>query len=449
MHASLRDTTHTIAEAMLAGSPERDGVVARMAAVLGDAQPWTHECADAALVRFGANWADTDTDALAAVLAEAPAFVRAWYGERRPVVVRIVRRPLVQRPPPAPLAGCDVPQWPTPGDLAGWLGVSTPELDWLSDHWRVDARGSATPLHHYTYVAVDKRSGGCRLVEIPKGRLREAQRRILHGLLDRIAPHGAVHGFRKGHGIVSFAAPHADRDVVVRFDLADFFVSVRAARVHALFATLGYPAEVARALTGLCTNRVPSARLLAPDLRDRFDWIGRQRYRERHLPQGAPTSPALANLCAFRFDMRLAALARSLDATYTRYADDLAFSGGGVLARDVERLQTRVAAIALEEGFALQLRKTRVMRRGARQQLAGVVVNRHPNLARDAFDRLKAILTNCIRLGPASQNRDAHPDFRAYLAGRIAHATALNAARGAKLRALFDRIAWEAGGADR
>ncbi|KWO37449.1 reverse transcriptase [Burkholderia sp. MSMB1459WGS] len=449
MHSFLRDTTRTIAEAMLAGPPERDGVVARLAAVLGEAPSWAHECANLALVRFGTQWADTDTDVLAAVLAEAPAFVRAWYGDRRPVVIRIVRRPLVQRPLPAPLAGCDVPQWSTPGDLAGWLGVSTPELDWLSDHWRVDARGSASPLHHYTYVAVDKRSGGCRLVEIPKGRLREAQRRILHGLLDRIAPHGAVHGFRKGHGIVSFAAPHADRDVVVRFDLADFFVSVRAARVHALFATLGYPAEVARTLTGLCTNRVPSARLLAPDLRDRFDWIGRQRYRERHLPQGAPTSPALANLCAFRFDMRLAALARSLDATYTRYADDLAFSGGGALARDIGRLQVRVAAIALEEGFALQLRKTRVMRRGTRQQLAGVVVNRHPNLPRDTFDRLKAILTNCIRRGPASQNRDAHTDFRAHLAGRVAHATALNAARGAKLRALFDRIAWEAGGADR
>ncbi|KFG97785.1 reverse transcriptase [Burkholderia paludis] len=449
MYATLRDTTRTIAEAMLAGAPERAGILSRMAAVLGVAPPWAHEFADAALVRFGAQWADVGIDALAADLAEAPAFVLAWYGHDRPAAIRIVRRPPVQRPLPAPLAGCDVPHWATPGDLAGWLGVSVPELDWLSDHWRVDARGAAAPLHHYTYVAHDKRSGGCRLVEIPKGRLREAQRRVLHGLLDRIAPHDAAHGFRRGRGIVSFAAPHADRDVVVRFDLADFFVSVRAARIHALFVTLGYPAEVARTLTGLCTNRVPSARLLAPDLRDRFDWIGRQRYRERHLPQGAPTSPALANLSAFRFDMRLAALARSLDATYTRYADDLAFSGGGALAREVERLQVRVAAIALEEGFALQLRKTRVMRRGVRQQLAGVVVNRHPNLARDEFDRLKAILTNCIRSGPASQNRDAHPDFRAHLAGRVAQAAALNAARGAKLRALFDRIAWHARDFDR
>jgi len=443
MHASRFDTARMIAEAMLAGPPERGGLLERIATVLGAAPSWGGELADHAIAHFGANWTDVETDLLASALADTPAFMIAWYGNHRPVAMRVVRRPPVQRPLPPRLAGVDVPQWPTCGDLASWLGVSAPELDWLSDRWRVDARGSDSPLHHYTYAGYDKRRGGCRLIEIPKGRLRDAQRRILHGLLDRIPPHDAAHGFRRGRGIVSFAAPHADRDVVVRFDLADFFVSVRAARVHALFTTLGYPAEVARTLTALCTNRVPSARLLAPDLRDRFDWTGRQRYRNRHLPQGAPTSPALANLCAFRLDMRLAALARSLDATYTRYADDLAFSGGGALAREAERLQARVAAIALEEGFALQLRKTRVMRRGVRQQLAGVVVNRHPNLARDEFDVLKAILTNCIRHGPASQNRAAHPDFRGYLAGRVAHASALNAARGVKLHALFARIAWD------
>ncbi|RQR29660.1 reverse transcriptase family protein [Burkholderia sp. Bp9142] len=448
MQASRFDTARAIAEAMLAGPPERGGMLERIATVLGAAPSWGHALVDHAIAHFGTNWTGVDTDLLASALADTSAFMIAWYGNHRPVVMRIVRRPPVQRPLPPRLAGIDVPPWPTCGDLARWLGVSAPELDWLSDRWRVDTRGSDSPLHHYTYAGYDKRRGGCRLIEIPKGRLREAQRRILHGLLDRIPPHDAAHGFRKGRGIVSFAAPHADRDVVVRFDLADFFVSVRAARVHALFTTLGYPAEVARTLTALCTNRVPSARLLAPDLRDRFDWAGRQRYRSRHLPQGAPTSPALANLCAFRLDMRLAALARSLDATYTRYADDLAFSGGGAFAREAGRLQARVAAIALEEGFALQLRKTRVMRRGVRQQLAGVVVNRQPNLARDEFDVLKAILTNCIRHGPVSQNRAAHADFRAHLAGRVAHASALNAARGAKLHALFTRIAWDGRGYD-
>ena len=103
---------------------------------------------------------------------------------------------------------------------------------------------------------------------------------------------------------------------------------------------------------------------------------------------GAPTSPSLANLCAFRLDLRLAGLARALGATYTRYADDLAFSGGEDLARVIERLSVRVAAIALEEGFSIQLRKTRVMRRGARQHLAGVVVYQHPFLEGSEFDTL-------------------------------------------------------------
>jgi RNA-directed DNA polymerase len=303
-------------------------------------------------------------------------------------------------------------------------------------------QSASTPLHHYSYKAIEKRDGRYRLIEIPKSRLRSVQRKILRGLLERIPSHDCVHGFRKGRSTVTYAAPHAGKAVVVRFDLADFFASVHAPRVHALMRTLGYPQEVARALTALCTNRVPSARLLAPDVRGKMAWPERQRYRTRHLPQGAPTSPALANLCAFRLDLRLAGLARALGATYTRYADDLAFSGGEDLARVIERLSIRVAAIALEEGFSIQLRKTRVMRRGARQHLAGVVVNRHPNLARSEFDTLKAILTNCVRHGPGSQNRDGHGDFRAHLQGRVAQAVMLNAQRGVKLRGIFERIVW-------
>lgn len=108
-----------------------------------------------------------------------------------------------------------------------------------------------------------------------------------------------------------------------------------------------------------------------------------------------------------------------------------------------ERVEIRVAAIAIEEGFAVNLRKTRVMRRGGRQQLAGVVVNSHPNLARAEFDALKAVLTNCVRHGPGSQNRDSHTDFRAHLKGRVAHVAMLNATKGAKLKAIFERIAWD------
>jgi hypothetical protein len=166
-------------------------------------------------------------------------------------------------------------------------------------------------------------------------------------------------------------------------------------------------------------------------------------YRRAHLPQGAPTSPALSNAMAYRLDCRLSGLARVAGAAYTRYADDLAFSGDEEFARGVERFALHAMAVAMDEGFTVHARKTRVQRQGVRQRLAGLVVNERLNVARDEFDRLKAVLTNCVRLGPASQNREGHAAFREHLRGRVGFVESVNPARGAKLRAIFERIVWE------
>jgi len=127
---------------------------------------------------------------------------------------------------------------------------------------------------------------------------------------------------------------------------------------------------------------------------------------------------------------------------YTRYADDLAFSGGDDFARRVERFATHVDVLLAEESFTVNRRKTRIMRQGVRQRLAGLVTNAHANVPRPNFDRLKATLTNCARHGPAGQNRDGHADFRAHLHGCVAFVESINTARGAKLRVIFDRIVW-------
>ena len=86
--------------------------------------------------------------------------------------------------------------------------------------------------------------------------------------------------------------------------------------------------------------------------------------------------------------------------------------------------------------------KTRIMPRGVRQHTVGVVLNNHPNIPRDKFDRLKAILHNAAKHGPQSQNRAQHADFRSHLSGRVSHLETVNPARGRKLRLLFDRIDW-------
>jgi RNA-directed DNA polymerase len=279
---------------------------------------------------------------------------------------------------------------------------------------------------------------------MPKPRLKELQRRILAGILDSIPVHPAVHGFVIGRSIVSFASPHVDKAVVLRLDLQDFFPGFPAARVQALFRTLGYPEQVAGHLGGICTNAVPrdvwSVRPMEITSREWHD--ARMLYARPHLPQGAPTSPALANLTAYRLDCRLSGLARSAGAVYTRYADDLAFSGGEEFRRGVERFSAHAAAVALEEGFSVNHHKTRIMGQGVRQQLAGVVVNQKVSLRRRDLELLEAILTNCVRLGPESQNRNALPDFRAHLQGRVGFVEMVNREQGHRLRALFDAIKW-------
>ncbi|MBX3440287.1 MAG: RNA-directed DNA polymerase, partial [Planctomycetaceae bacterium] len=165
-------------------------------------------------------------------------------------------------------------------------------------------------------------------------------------------------------------------------------------------------------------------------------------YYPRHLPQGAPTSPALANLSAHALDVRLQGLANAYAVRYTRYADDLTFSGTGRLGAALSEFIPLVTQIAQDERFLIHRAKRKVLRSGQRQSVTGVVVNRKLNVARDEYDRLKALLFNCVRHGPSSQNRDGHTDFAAYLAGRIGHVQYLNPQRGDRLRKLLAQIDW-------
>jgi hypothetical protein len=141
-------------------------------------------------------------------------------------------------------------------------------------------------------------------------------------------------------------------------------------------------------------------------------------------------------------DCRLAGLAESAGASYTRYADDLAFSGDEEFEKRADRFSTHVAAILIEEGFTVHHRKTRIMRQGVRQHLAGLVTNQRVNVIRRDFDRLKATLTNCVRSGPQSQNRDGRPSFRSHLEGRVNFVEMINPAKGMRLRKIFEEIQW-------
>ncbi|MDQ2759798.1 MAG: reverse transcriptase family protein [Actinomycetota bacterium] len=343
-------------------------------------------------------------------------------------------------------------RWPVPeiasvGALATFLGVSDGELAWFADARALERRVEDERLRHYRYGFLRRPGRPARVIERPKRRLKDIQRRILHEILDLIPAHEATHGFTRGRSVRSHASEHTGQFVVIRLDLEDFFASIAASRVYGTFRTAGYPESVAHSLTALTTNVVPSGLWMSlprpADSRqiDAHHRLGR-RLATPHLPQGAPTSPALANLAAFRLDRRLSGLVASLEVSYTRYADDLTFSGPARLVRAANTLRRAVAEIAREENFAVNDQKSMLATRAGRQRVCGVVVNERLNVPRYEYDILKAILHNSRVHGPASQNREAVPDFRAHLLGRLSWIESLNPKRGKKLRRQFASIAW-------
>lgn len=332
-----------------------------------------------------------------------------------------------------------LPLLSTPEQLAQWLGIPLGKLAWLTHRCEEGQRPRDLQHSHYHYRWIKKKQGGYRLIEAPKHQLRRLQDKILLEILCKIPVHPAAHGFVAGRSIRSNAEPHVGRRVVVKLDLENFYPTVRFSRVVAIFRAVGFSREVSIWLARTTTSALPLAFDGPPGELNR--WVLTP-YNSRHLPQGAPTSPALANLSAYFLDRRLAGLARKFRATYTRYADDLTFSGDAKFLSGLRNFIPLVHGVIRRERFSLHWKKTRVHRSNQHQRVTGVVVNEKPNLSRTEFDRLKAILTNCIRRGVSTQNHEQLGDFRAHLRGKISHAKFLNPQKGQKLESLFQRIDW-------
>ncbi len=447
------------ANAFAGGAPDRAAMAAYAARQI-DAPPHLIEgLAADTLKHFGVKLVVTATRDIARFLSNCESLVDAFdvYDQSetndegaapsilaapKPSRVSFIAAPANLRGVFWPIPAYNLPAIDSTAELCALLDIHPRHLDAWCRRWRPSAftQYDEVPRHsaYYSYWLPKKR-GGARLIEVPKTDLMHAQRRLLARVIERVEPHESAFGFRRGHSILNHAEVHRGQELVLKCDLRDFFVTIRASRIHAIFRHLGYGEIVARAMTALVTSRVSPARAKEGKQFDvDRDTIGR--YQCDHLPQGAPTSPALANLAAFRLDLRLESLATSAGVRYSRYADDLAFSGARSSGIGNERFYLHVCAIALEEGFAVNTRKTRLMTQSQRQYLTGLIINDGTNICREEYDRLKAILTNAGRHGLASQNRDAHPYFRFHLLGRIAFVAQTNAARGDKLCRLFAKI---------
>ena len=202
-----------------------------------------------------------------------------------------------------------------------------------------------------------------RWIEAPKPLLKRVQRRLLEKFLYQAKPHSVAHGFYPGRSILTNASSHSGKAWVLSCDLKDFFPSTKQAMVETVLNRFHGFGEEARAAV---------LRLVC---------------RRGALPQGAPTSPHLANLAFLDGDEKLSDLAGDHGLTYTRYADDMTFSGDAL----PDDLEDKIAEIVAPVGYRLAKGKTKRMGRHQCQKVTGLVVNEGVKLPRAQRRRLRAI----------------------------------------------------------
>jgi RNA-directed DNA polymerase len=328
-------------------------------------------------------------------------------------------------------------------ELAKALGLTIPRMRWLAYHREVDT-GT-----HYTRWLVPKRDGSPRLISAPKPELKRAQRWIAREVTEHLPVHAAAHGFVPGRSIVTNAVVHAGASIVVKLDIRGFYPTVTFRRVRGLLRRAGLGEQVATVMAALATES-PREEMM---VRGRVHYVA---VAPRSLPQGAPTSPSITNALCLRLDCRLTGLARALGCRYTRYADDLTFSFHGDAGKPakkeeggrdpVGRLIKSVTAIVKAEGFVIHPKKTRVMRKGGRQKVTGLVVNAAPpgrppaRVPRKTLRALRAAIKN-RELG-----RPGRGESIEQLRGMAAFVMQTDRERGRAFMARLDRLAAAARG---
>jgi RNA-directed DNA polymerase len=274
-------------------------------------------------------------------------------------------------------------------ELAKLLGSASGELNEV-----IQNRG-----RYYRTIKLAKPDGGSRVLRVPDDRLKVLQSKIKRLILDQVSLLGCVHGGVKGRSVFTNAKPHIGKEIVFTLDIQDFFPSVGRGMVTTIYRYLGFDSEALSMLVDATT------------------W-------DDQLPQGTPTSSALANLAMYRVDMRLSCMARQRGFAYTRYIDDLALSG----SRRLLNFCGMVQRIVEEQGFTINPAKIRTMLASTRQVVTKIVVNQKLNLPRERYISIRRQVAKVA----SSRNRlSAEIDS---VRGQLSWLSLVNPGRGLRLR---------------
>lgn len=269
----------------------------------------------------------------------------------------------------------------------------------------------------YTQIQIPKKNGGFRNIEIPSDRLKSIQRWILRNVLDGMEMHESCYGFKKGKSIYDNALLHVGKDCVLNMDLKDFFPSITQKDVFNIFYKKGYTKKVSYYFAKILT-------------------------KDGVLPQGSPASPMISNIVANHLDKRLNELAKCYNAVYSRYADDITFSG----ATNIKNMIPVVTKIIEEENFQVNEQKTRYAYYYQRQEVTGLIVNKKVSIPKKYLRELSKEIYYCQKYGVSSHliKTGNHKSFyKEHMYGKAYFVNMVDKEKGQKILKELDSIMWE------
>lgn len=207
---------------------------------------------------------------------------------------------------------------------------------------------------YYHKKEILKKDGTKRFLLVPNKNLKIIQKNILNHVLKGLSVSKYATAYVNGKSIKDNVYEHVDKKIILKLDIKDFFDNITFLHIYNALPNYLFPPALKVLLIKLCT------------------------YKD-YLPQGAPTSPYLSNLVMKRFDDYIGKYCFDKDISYSRYSDDLTFSGDF----EVKKMINKVDAFLNEMGFSLNTRKTRVLRKNQKQIITGIVVNKKVNTSKN------------------------------------------------------------------
>ncbi|QHN65949.1 reverse transcriptase family protein [Bergeyella cardium] len=296
----------------------------------------------------------------------------------------------------------------------------------------------------YKRFKLRKKRGGFRVIQTPQDELKYLQRWILENILNKKSSHNACKGFDPNTSIKLNAEKHLGQDGILKIDLLRFYDSINEKRVYGLFKSLGYHPNLSVSLAKICTIVPDNTFLCSFKKKERH--LKQKIQRQSNLgvvPQGAPSSPKISNLIAISLDNRLQKLANKHDLNYTRYADDLTFSGKIEI---LSKIKKAIYRIIKEENLYPNYSKTKILKRGNPFFVTGLSV--HNNIVTVPKKKKLEIehhLHHCIKNGVQSHlitSKITNRNFKDWLLGNIAFVNSVEKELGEKYFKQFNEIQW-------